>query len=133
MAIAVALGLRAGAAGSHFQATKRHGDSTTVRHQGRISQKGASWAFGPTSNGPGCDTASDSGDRHHRTEGELYVRVPKVPPDTKVIGRWAHAVRSLTVQSPGLKYRHGFAVQWSVWLPESCGLPGLRHESSSKA
>jgi hypothetical protein len=36
MPIAVALGLRAGAAGSHIQATKRHGDSTTVRHQGRV-------------------------------------------------------------------------------------------------
>ena len=58
MPIAVALGLRAGAAGSHFQATKRHVDSTTVRHQGRviplISQKRTSWAFGPTSNGPGA-------------------------------------------------------------------------------
>ena len=36
MPIAVALELRAGAAGSHFQATKRHVDSTTVRHQGRV-------------------------------------------------------------------------------------------------
>ena len=59
MPIAVALGLRAGAAGSHFQATKRHGDSTTVRHQGRviplISQKATSRSFGSISTGRACD------------------------------------------------------------------------------
>ncbi len=52
------LGLPTGAAGSRFDATKRHVDSTTLRRQGRviplISQKRTSWAFGLTSNGPGA-------------------------------------------------------------------------------
>src|ERR1035437_3250430 len=34
--IATGLGLPTGAAGAHFDATKRHVDSTTVRHQGRV-------------------------------------------------------------------------------------------------
>ena len=36
MPVAGALGLPAGAARSHFQATKRRVDSATVRHQGRV-------------------------------------------------------------------------------------------------
>jgi hypothetical protein len=64
MPIAVALGLRAGAAGSHFQATKRHGDSTTVRHQGRvipfISQKRTTGSLGTTSAGSACRRPSDA-------------------------------------------------------------------------
>jgi hypothetical protein len=51
MPIAVALGLRAGAAGSHFQATKRHVDSTT-------------------------GAASGAGDPPHLSEGDFLPASP---------------------------------------------------------
>ena len=65
MPIAVALGLRAGAAGSHFQATKRHGDSTTAGHQGRviplISQRRTSREFGSALDGARLPWVADAG------------------------------------------------------------------------